>query len=78
MRTQPAVEFIKALVNQFEKATREKGLSTFLYEGHADGSNNKLVALLNEKLYKDANYPVPEGFIKQKEKVPVYDYSLSE
>jgi hypothetical protein len=31
---------------------------------------------LNDKLKKDPNYPIPEGFIKVTEKTPVYEYKV--
>ena len=36
----------------------------------------KLIKALNEKLARDPNYPVPEGFMKQLEKTPVYEYVI--
>jgi len=59
-------ETIKVLIKHFEDATRSKGYSTVLYEDPdatsvADG---KLIKALNDKLAKDPNYPIPEGFMK--------------
>jgi hypothetical protein len=72
------VETVKALIKHFEDATRARGQSTVLYEDPdatsvADG---KLIKALNEKLAKDPNYPIPEGYVKQLEKTPIYDYII--
>lgn len=74
----PSVESLRALVTQFEEATRDRGRSTALYEdpdqsGFAD---RELVAALDKKLQADPSYPVPEGFRKVTEKVPIYEYRL--
>jgi hypothetical protein len=71
-------ETIRALINHFEEATRARGHSTVLYEDPDATSvaDAKLIKALNEKLAKDPNYPVPEGFMKQLEKTPVYDYVI--
>lgn len=63
---------------QFEEATRGRGRSTALYDdpdqsGFAD---RELVHALDEKLKADPTYPVPEGFRKVTEKVPIYAYRL--
>ena len=72
------VETIKALIKHFEDATRARGYSTVLYEDPDATSvaDAKLIKALNEKLAKDPNYPVPEGFMKQLEKTPVYEYVI--
>lgn len=72
------VETIKALIKHFEDATRARGHSTVLYEDPDATSvaDAKLIKALNEKLAKDPNYPIPEGFMKQLEKTPVYDYVI--
>ena len=36
----------------------------------------QLIKALNDKLRKDPNYPIPEGFIKVTEKTPVYEYKI--
>lgn len=74
----PMVETVKALIKHFEDATRARGYSTVLYEDPDATSvaDTKLIKALNEKLAKDPNYPVPEGFMKQLEKTPVYDYVI--
>lgn len=74
----PSVESLRALVAQFESATRDRGRSTALYEdpdqsGFAD---KELVAALDKKLQEDPSYPVPEGFRKVTEKVPIYEYRI--
>lgn len=35
-----------------------------------------MIKTANEKLEKDPNFPIPEGYIKTKEKTPVYTYNL--
>ena len=74
----PSVESLRALVKQFEEATRGRGRSTALYDdpdqsGFAD---RELVAALDQKLKDDPTYPVPEGFRKVTEKEPIYEYKL--
>jgi hypothetical protein len=56
------------MVSHFEKATRQKGLSAFLYEDHEVPESETMIAL-NKKLKEDPSYPIPEGFSKVKEKV---------
>jgi hypothetical protein len=36
------------------------------------------VKALNEKLASDPGYPIPEGFFKQIERVPKYEYRIPE
>lgn len=71
-------ETIKALIKHFEDATRARGYSTVLYEDPdaTSVSDAKLIKALNDKLAKDPNYPIPEGYMKQLEKTPVYDYVI--
>ncbi len=40
------------------------------------GEDLQLIKALNEKLKKDPNYPIPEGYIKVTEKTPVYEYKV--
>lgn len=74
----PPVETIRSLVNHFESATRARGNSTVLYEDPDAISvgDKDLVKALNEKLKFDPTYPIPEGFFKQIEKSPIYDYRM--
>ena len=37
-------------------------------------ADKELIAALNKKLALDASYPVPDGFKKQSEKIPIYTY----
>lgn len=39
-------------------------------------SDNKLIKALNEKLMSDPSYPIPEGYIKQQERTPIYEYII--
>ncbi len=74
----PLGETIKALIKHFEDATRARGYSTVLYEDPDATSvaDAKLIKALNDKLAKDPNYPIPEGYSKQLEKTPIYDYVI--
>ncbi len=74
----PLAETIKALIKHFEDATRARGYSTVLYEDPDATSvaDAKLIKALNDKLAKDPNYPIPEGYSKQLEKTPIYDYVI--
>ena len=76
----PSVESLKALLDQWEQATRDRGKSTTLFEDPEQSSfaDKELIAALDKKLAVDPSYPVPEGFRKQIEKVPLYKYSLPE
>ena len=68
------------MVDRFEQATRDRGMSTLLYEdpdAH-DDKDHDLVLALNLKLQTDENYPLPEGFMKIKERRPVYNYDIPE
>jgi hypothetical protein len=56
------------MVFLFEKATRQKGLSAFLYEDNEVPESETMLAL-NKKLKEDPSYPIPEGFTKVREKV---------
>lgn len=77
----PLAETVRSgLLRTFEEATRARGYSTVLYEDPdatsvADG---KLIKALNEKLAQQPSYPIPEGFVKQLEKTPVYEYRVPE
>ena len=41
-------------------------------------SDAQLIKALNEKLRKDPLYPIPEGFIKQVERTPIFEYHIPE
>jgi hypothetical protein len=56
------------MVSHFERATRQKGLSAFLFEDNETPESETMLAL-NKKLREDPTYPIPEGFTKVKEKV---------
>jgi hypothetical protein len=74
----PPSETVKALIKVFEDATRSRGNSTVLYDDPdaTSAADSQLIKALNEKLSKDPNYPVPEGYVKQLEKMPVIDYRI--
>ena len=75
------VQQLEALVRTFEQATRQRKLSTLLYEDPDAVTGLKqderdLLKTLNEKVRVQPDLIVPEGFFKVKEKVPVYNYSV--
>lgn len=74
----PPAETVRAFVKHLEDATRSRGMSTVLFEDPdaTSAADAKLVKALNDKLRQDPQYPVPEGYMKQLEKTPVYDYSV--
>jgi hypothetical protein len=47
-----------------------------LYENPENHEDSELVKAVNEKLVTDPNYPIPEGYLKIKEKTAVYEYTL--
>ena len=74
----PPVETIRAMIKNFEQVTRARGHSTVLYED-PDATSVKdrdLIKALNEKLVHDPSYPIPEGYLKQIERIPQYDYRV--
>jgi hypothetical protein len=74
----PPVETIRALIKHFEDATRARGNSTVLFEDPdaSSATDAKLIKALNDKLRSDPQYPIPEGYMKQLERTPVYDYQI--
>jgi hypothetical protein len=72
------VETVNGLIKTFENATRARGNSTVLYEDPdaTSASDAKLIKALNDKLKADPQYPIPEGFMKQMERTPVFDYHI--
>jgi hypothetical protein len=40
------------------------------------GVDAKLIKALNEKLSKEPNYPIPEGYMKHLEKTPIFEYII--
>ncbi len=74
----PPVENLRALVSQMEQATRSRGNSTLLFEDpDASGmGDQQLIKALNERLADDPDYPIPEGYFKQVERMPIYDYRV--
>jgi hypothetical protein len=51
LRHYPPVESLKALLSRFEKATRDKGQSTLLFENpENDSADSEMVIAVNEKL----------------------------
>jgi hypothetical protein len=66
------------LIETFEKATRDRGKSTAIYEDPDWSSfkDNELINALEEKLMEDPNYPVPEGYKKVVEKEPIFSYEI--
>ncbi len=76
----PLVESLLTLVLVFKEAAQVRGQSIILYEDpdltYQTGDDLQLIKALNEKLKKDPNYPIPEGYIKVTEKTPVYKYKV--
>jgi hypothetical protein len=70
----PYVESMKAMLAQWEKATKERGKSTQLFEDPdlSIFTDKELIKALEEKCRTDPTYPVPEGYRKVTEKNPVY------
>ena len=74
----PAIEMMQALLSTWEQATREKGKSTVLFED-PDSSvfqDKELISALNKKIAADPDYPIPEGYRKVTERIPVYSYTI--
>jgi hypothetical protein len=71
---------MNALLTQFEQATRDRGKSTQLYEDpdFSGMQDRELINALDKKINEDPNYPVPEGFTKVVEKMPIYSYKVPE
>ena len=60
---------------------RKSGKSTALYEDPDQTgafADKELIKAIEKKLVEDPSYPVPEGFRKVSEKIPVYEYALPE
>ena len=74
----PPVECLIAFVKKLEKAQKDKGASTILFED-PDATcigDATLLKALNKKIKEDPNYPLPEDYRKVKEKEIVYTYKL--
>ena len=76
----PPVESMRALIDQWTEATRDRGKSTQLFEDPDQSSfaDTELVAALNRKAQADPNFIIPEGFRKITEKTPIYNYVIPE
>lgn len=74
----PTVECLKAFIRKLEKAQKEKGASTILFEDPDATSVGDMTLLnaLNNKIKEDPNYPIPEDYKKVTEKEVIYDYKL--
>lgn len=76
----PYVESLKAMINTFEQATRERGHSTLLFDNsdvsQLSKKDQETLKQLNEKLAEDPEVPLPEGFSKVRERVSECDYSI--
>jgi hypothetical protein len=76
----PLVESLLTLLLIFRESAKAKGQSMILYEdpdlAYQTADDLQLIKALNDKLKKDPNYPIPEGFIKVTEKTPVYEYKV--
>ena len=72
----PPVESLMTLLDTFERACRESGRSTALYED-PDASpfvDRDVVNALEELVAEDPNYELPEGFRKDIQRVPRYSF----
>ena len=76
----PIVETLKQMISDWRDATRNRGQSTILYEDpDATGAGDMELCLeLNKKLHEDPTYPIPEGYSKGVEKIPIYNYRIPE
>ena len=61
MQHKPAIESLRAVTDIFEKATRDKGLSTILYEDPdaVEDQDYEMVKLITQKLQEEPGYPIP-------------------
>lgn len=80
MSSFPPAEQLRGMISHFEKAIRSRGQSTVLFEDPDITSigDRDLIKALNEKLANDPTYPIPEGYFKQTERIPLYSYVLPE
>jgi len=83
MSFDPLVAKLEAMLAIFTQAMKKKNLSTILYEdpdivGPISDKDMELLKQLNEKIKTEPDYPLPSGFVRIKEKVPVYNYGVSE
>lgn len=74
---------MQALLATFEEATKNRKQSTLLYEDPdavvaMTQKDRDLLKQINEKIQEEPDYPIPDGFLKVKEKVPIYNYSVPE
>lgn len=76
----PPLKSLELMLDKMKVETEKRKQPTILYEDpDATGIKDPdLVIALNNKLSEDPNYPVPEGFTKQKEKTLVYSYGFPE
>lgn len=74
----PPVESLIAFVKKLEKAQKDKGASTILFEDPDATSigDATLLKALNKKIKEDPNYPLPEEYRKVKEREINYVYKL--
>jgi len=64
----------------FKTAQKDKGLSTLLYDDPdvVEDKDVDLIMALTDKLQTEPDYPLPEGYLKTKERIADYDYVLPE
>jgi len=76
--TYPPIASLQELIKTFEKATRDRGKSTQIYEDpdFSTFRDMELINALEEKLITDPNYPIPEGYKKVVEKEPTFSYKV--
>ena len=62
LSSQPPVESLKALYEQFRSATADKGLPTKIYEDAEPADKELLEALNNELQAQGASFEIPDGY----------------
>lgn len=70
------VKSLELYVEKMGQAMKKKKANTIMYDDPeaTSISDPDLLQALNKKISEDPNYPVPEGYMKKKEKNLVYSY----
>lgn len=69
---------LQSFIQHLETATKEKQLSVAIFEEIHGGKEQDKITLLNNRLSQDPNYPLPEGFVKYRERGPIPIYEIDE
>ena len=77
------VRQLQALVKTFEDATRQRNMSTLLYEDPdavvaMKQKDKDMLKQLNEIVKEQPDYAMPHGYLKVKEKVPLMSHKVPE